>query len=149
MIQGTDFNRNLFLETRQSKKSGASNTPRLIGTTGELSTTFDFNGQKITESCGVTFQNKHFIFGHAEKKRQILELNDCGLISIGSLKFDSKQSACSSTDQVILLCFNTESANDYKRCRQASSPTGQWSELALSKFDHRFTSIATSPGTSF
>jgi len=43
--------------------SGRPETPRLIEKTGEVSTNFKFDGQDVTISCGVTFQNKQFIFG--------------------------------------------------------------------------------------
>ena len=124
-----------------------SNTPKLIGTSDELSTSIDLKGHEVHRSCGVTFQNAQYIFGGLNNKRQILLIDGCGLISVGSTPFDHSLGACSSTDEVIVLCFNYSSTNDAKRCRQASSLNGTWTELALSKNDHRLTSIATSPGT--
>ena len=123
-----------------------SNTPRLIDTAGELSTTFDFNGKEVYESCGVTFWNKYFIFGGDKNKRQILKVEDCGLISFGKIEFDHFRGACGSTDDVVVLCFNYADSNDAKLCREASSPSGPWTRMSLSTFDHRSTSIATSPG---
>ena len=123
-----------------------SNTPRLIDTEGELLTTFEFDGQEVDRSCGVTYQNKHLIFGGNVNKRQILQVDECGLIKLGSLPFDHRLGACCSTEDVMILCFNYNDENDLKKCRQASSPTGSWSELALSSFEHRDTAIAASPG---
>ena len=114
--------------------------PRLIDMMGELSTSFDFYGQEVYGSCGVTFQNKQFIFGGTSDMRQILKLNDCGLISIGLTPFNNYLSACGSTNEKVILCFNTSRSTDYKRCRQASSPSGPWTQMALSMYEHRQTS---------
>ena len=125
-----------------------SNTPRLIEAAGEVLTKFKFDGQEVHSSCGVMFQNKHFLFGGETNKRLVLKIKNCGLSNIGSTPFDHRAGACSSTDEAVILCFNVENKdnNDYKRCRQASSPNGPWTQLALSTYDHRYTSIATSPG---
>ena len=131
---------------RQSKNSIVSKTPRLIDTKGELLTTFEFDGQEVDRSCGVTYQNKHLIFGGKVNKRQILQVDECGLTKLGNLPFDHNQGACGSTEAVVILCFNYDNRNDFKKCRQASSPTGSWSEVARSTFEHRDTPIATSPG---
>ena len=131
---------------RQSKNSIVSKTPRLIDTKGELLTTFEFNGQEVDRSCGVTYQNKHLIFGGKVNKRQILQVDECGLIKLGSLPFDLCIGACGSTEDFMVLCFNYDESTDHKICRQGSSPTGSWSELALSTYAHRDTAIATSPG---
>ena len=110
-----------------------------------MSTTFDFTEQEADMSCAVTFKNKHYIYGGKVNKRPILQLNDCGLVSIGSLEFDLRQGACGTTNGVIVLCFNIKD-QDLKLCRQASSPTGPWSKMSLSLSTHKQTAIATSPG---
>ena len=120
-----------------------SNKPVLIDTADELSTKFKFNGQEVVKSCGVTFQNKHYIFGGKTNRRQILRIDDCDLISIGSTPFDHYLGACDSTDKMIILCFDFD---DPKRCRQASSPTGSWTQMEFSTYDHAWTSIATAQG---
>ena len=127
-----------------SKKGSA-----LIGTSGELPLTFDLNDQEVYRTCGVTFQNKQFIFGGASRRDQILQVVDCGLVRIGSTPFYHELSACGSTDDAIMLCFNGDpnaDESEYKRCRQAVSPSGPWSELELSTFTHKGASIAISPG---
>ena len=130
------------------RNSIGSNTPRLIDTGGELSTTFDLNGHEVYHSCGVTFKNKHYIFGGYEKiMRQILEIDDCKLKSLGLIPFDHLTGACGSTNEMIFLCFSMTEI-DGKRCRQAASPSGPWTPMALSLYEHRDTSVATSPGTS-
>ena len=87
----------------------------------------------------------HAVFGGEKNERQVLQVDDCGLSRIGTTPFDHVFGACASTDVLIMLCFNLDS-NDYKRCRQASSPSGPWTQMALSRYDHRATSIATSAG---
>ena len=139
------FNSNLKFD-KKSKNSIKSNTPRLIDTAGELSTTFDFDGYKIERSGGVTFQNKQYIFGGRFNSQQILRLDDCGLVSIGLTPFVHYYGASGSTDAMIILCFNVATTGDSYRCRQASSPIGPWSEMTMSMYEHQLTSIATSPG---
>ena len=122
---------------------GQSNTPRLIGETGELSTAFDFNDQEVYKSCGVTHENNLFIYGGHENKRQVLQVINCSLSLIGTTPFDHMYGACDSWNGIIVLCF---SYFDYKLCRQATTPLGQWSDMTLSKYEHRSTQIASSPG---
>ena len=110
---------------------------------GELNSTFNLYGNEVLYSCGVTWKNRHFIFGGYENKRQVLEVQDCGLTYIGSTPFDFRYGACGSSGGVIVLCFDYY---DYKQCRQASSPSGPWTEMPLSANAHRLTSIAPSPG---
>ena len=136
---------NLLYKMKQSKNSVESNTPWLIDTVGNLSTTFDFSGQELSQSCGVTFRNKHLIFGGDKAPRQVVQVEDCGLVSIGTIPFNLIYGACGATEDAIVLCFNLDK-NDYKRCRQASSSSGPWTQIALSTYDHRAISIATSTG---
>ena len=129
------------LETNSN--SGQRNTPRLIGEMDELSTAFDLNGQEVFESCGVTHENNHYIYGGDENKRQVLQLIDCSLSLIGTIPFNHEWGACDSSNGIIVLCFDI---NNYKRCRQATTPLGEWRELTPSTYEHRITHIATSPG---
>ena len=95
-------------------------------------------------SCGLTHQNKHFIYGGGiSTGKQVLEVTDCGLTSFGSLDFQHRGGACSSSNGVIVLCFDEWG---YKQCRQATSPLGPWSDMTLSTFSHMDTQIAMSPG---
>ena len=115
----------------------------MIGTDGELLTGFDFNDQAVYHSCGVTHENSLFLYGDNLNKRQVLQVIDCGLSSIGILPFDHYVGACDSANGLILLCFDY---NDTKQCRQARTPLGPWSEMMPSTYNHRATQIATSPG---
>ena len=65
---------------------------------------------------------------------------------IGTLAFNHEFGDCVSvTDDRIYLCFNSETG-DGKKCRVGSSPTGQFSEVAPSNYEHRVTRIATNNG---
>ena len=131
------------LKNQQVSNSSQSHTPRLIGETGELSTTFDLNNKEVESSCGVTHENNFFIYGGEENKRQVLQLNDCSLSNIGSIPFNHELGACDSSNGLIILCFEWY---DTKQCRQATQPLGEWSDMALLTYEHRATQIATSPG---
>ena len=172
-------------KTDQSINSIKSNTPKLIDSTGELSSKFDLDGQEVFKSCGVTFKNRQYIFGGdgENNKRQILQVkgvgrdrsfackseqkydlcftrknpiatdsrNHCGLVKLGSTPFEHRSGSCGSNNDAIVLCFNAYTSGeyngyDYKHCRQATSPSGPWSDLELSTYEHRLTSIAASPG---
>ena len=61
-------------------KTRISNKRQFIDeTSGTLSTSFKFNRKEVHESCGVTHENKHYIFGGNKNTRQILQLSDCSL----------------------------------------------------------------------
>lgn len=123
------------------------NMPQLIHTNGQQSTSFVFNGYEVSGSCGVTHQNVHYIFGGYSNEQQILQVENCELINIGKTEFDHHAGSCGSTGTEVVLCFNGNDSNDFRRCRYTSAaPTGAWSQLALSAYDHSEISIGTSPG---
>ena len=72
----------------------------LIEPEGVLSTTLDFNGHDLLDSCGLIFRNQYFIYGgvpqyEVQTNRRILQLQDCGLIKIHSdLSFDHRAGTC-------------------------------------------------------
>ena len=49
---------------------------------------FDFKSGEVFCSCSTTFNNRMYIFGGAENKRQISEVTGCELKQIGQLGFD-------------------------------------------------------------
>ena len=129
----------------------------LISTVGELPTSIDFNRAEVLFSCAVTHANKFFIYGgrYTEKqRRQVLQLVDCGLTSIGTLPFDHYYGACGSQAlsysgahvDLILLCFDN---TDVKQCRYATEPLGPWNVMTESTWHHQETSIATTPGSNY
>ena len=128
-------------EPKQSKNSIQSKAPRLIDTAGELSTTIDINDQDVPV-CGVTFQDKQFLFGgRDEKVRQILEIDNCRLNNVGSLPFDNKYSTCGSTYGLIIICFiggGDTGDDDFKICQQASHSVSVCNPYFLKNDQHRF-----------
>ena len=114
-----------------------------------VTVTFDEN-TAIYSSCTMTFMNEFYVFGgnsaYSGDRRQISKLVGCQLQRIGTLEFDHDRGACANVnDNKIYLCFNNNSLyNDSKRCMIASTPEGQYSEAALTEYEHRQTSIAAS-----
>lgn len=112
-------------------------------TLGERSNSVALNGHSVYQSCGVTHENKFYIYGGDRLTQQVLQVDNCGLTLIGSLSFDHDKGACGSSNGVIVLCFDI---SDTKKCRKSTSPLGEWSEMTSSTYEHRWTSIALSPG---
>ena len=104
-----------------------------------MSTAFDLNNKEVRDSCGVTHENNFFIYGGQSNKRQVLQLTDCSLSNIGSIPFNHYRGA----NRLIILSFDHD---EDKQCRKATTPLGEWSDMALSTYDHHATQIATSPG---
>ena len=87
-----------------------------------------------------------YVFGGGSKKTQISKVTSCRLEPIGQLAFDHGFGDCLKVaNNKVVLCFNN-AGGDSKKCRVASSPTGAFSEMALSQYDHRYTRIATDNG---
>merc|ERR1711970_1325419 len=99
-----------------------SNTPRMIGTEGELSVAFDLKDDEVYRSCGVSHENEFFIYGGDRgPRKQILKLANCSLKRIGTLEFVHERGAWSSSNGKIVLCFGADSGSESKQCRQTSS----------------------------
>merc|ERR1711892_533462 len=107
---------------------------------------FDFEIDEEAEvfySCSLTWQNELYVFGGHSKKTQISTVQSCRLAPTGQLTFEHRLGDCVNVaDKAIVLCFN-EAFGDYKKCRVASSPTGAFSEMKQSQYEHRQTRIAT------
>ena len=135
------------------------NVPIITNAAGRQDTDFDFvfgEGTSVYYSCSVTWKNELYVFGGFTKKRQnserqISKLDGCQLTLIGELKFNHYHGACASVaDAKLYLCFgNIYNFADYKKCRVALSPTGDFEEIIGSNFDHRLTRIAASEGNHF
>ena len=121
----------------------------LLNTTGEQRELTCFERDDKTQayySCSINWNNQFFIFGgRSEAKRQISRLTGHKLERVGSLKFDHIRGSCSvMAKKTIFLCFNSQTSNDYKRCRQSTGPLEQFSEVPLSKYYHRHTRTSCS-----
>ena len=106
---------------------------------------------QVYASCSLTWKNELYVFGGNEKKNQIAMIKPLGanwrrLELIGQLKFNHSFGDCVNVaNNRVILCFN-DFSSDWKRCRQATSPTGEFSKMTLSQYDHRKTRIATDNG---
>ena len=124
--------------------NSALNVPIIINGSGKEDRDFFFefeNGTEVYRSCGLTFQNRHFIFGGRNEKTQVAMVEDCTLKLIGKLSFNHDFGACTNVyDRFIYLCFN-DKTDDHKKCRYSSSPTGSF-QVTDSNYAHRFTRIA-------
>ena len=101
---------------------------------------------EVYQSCSVIWHGELFIFGGYLMDTQISKLTGCKLERIATLPFQHRFGACGIVNEnTFFLCFN-DNKNDYKKCRTSTQPTGDFSEIAASKHDHRWTRIGTSPG---
>ena len=96
-------------------------------------------------SCSINWNNQLFIFGGETERRQISRLTGHKLERIGDLTFDHDFAACSvMSSQYIFLCFNLADSNDHKRCRRSTGPLDQFSEVALSTYNHGYSQTSSS-----
>ena len=123
------------------------NVPVLTNAAGREDKDFDFEIDEEAEayySCSLTWQNELYVFGGNFKRKQISKVQSCRLAPIDELAFSHDLGDCVNVaDKAIILCFNS---GNYKKCRMASSPTGEFSEMEQSRYEHIFTRIATNDG---
>ena len=128
----------------------AANMPVLTNSAGREDKNFNFVIDELTEviySCSLTWENEFYVFGGGSKKTQISKVTSCRLSRIGQLAFEHKYGDCVNVaSKKVVLCFNVASSGDHKKCREASSPTGAFSEMTLSQYEHAETRIATNDG---
>ena len=93
----------------------------------------------------MTWRNNFYIFGGETHTRQISQIIDKKLTTIGSLTFDHRYGACSvmGLDE-IYLCFNYANRNDSSLCRVSESPLGEFYEIEPSDYEHRLAKTAAS-----
>ena len=80
----------------------------------------------------------------ASHKRQITQVSDCGLKRLGNLDFDMFAGGCFASNDVMVLCFGD---GNNKQCRSGSNPTGQFTTIQQSEFDHFRTRMSASEGS--
>ena len=134
----------------------AANVPVLTNAHGREEKDFNFKFGRIAEvkySCSLTWQNELYVFGGVNKRTQISKVRSCRLAPIGQLAFEYRSGDCVSVaGKKVVLCFNLgecnglEDCGDWKKCQMASSPTGEFSEMKPSKYEHDQTRIATNDG---
>ena len=96
-------------------------------------------------SCSLVFNNKMFVFGGLNEKRQISRVSGCDLVRIGNLDFDFVSGACTIFKSQILLCFDWQSSKG-RVCRVASGPTISFSKIPESNYHHYLNKIASNGG---
>ena len=102
------------------------------------------NETQARSSCSINWRGEFFIFGGSLERRQISKLSGCKLHRLGSLSFNFYAGACTNlNDERIYLCFD---ANEIRRCRASTSPTGDYALVEESNFDHKTIRIASSEG---
>ena len=104
---------------------------------------------EVYKSCSLSWENELFIFGGSSKRTQISKVTSCRLAPIGQLTFNHYSGDCVNVaNDKVVLCFNynTGDSGDWKKCRSASSPTGAFTEMTPSQYDHTWTRIATNDG---
>ena len=104
-------------------------------------------------SCGLTFQNNHYVFGGEESwLRQLSKVKGKRLVRIENLKFDFSGVSCANVDnRLVYLCFHVDKSGlqkteNGKQCRFATSPEGTFSMIDQSSERHAASPIAASSG---
>ena len=106
-------------------------------------------------SCSLVWRNGFYVFGGTKVKRQISKVSGTKLSSIGTLDFDHQEGTCDVMGTKIVLCFscfncgresmvNSDHEAQYKRCRVASKPLGEFTEIQNSIYPHIMNKIAAS-----
>ena len=109
----------------------------------------------VSGSCSLVWQNDFYVFGGTKLERQISEVKGTKLSSIGALDFDHRQGTCDVMGDKIVLCFNclncsgestvnSDHEAEYKRCRVATNPLGEFTEIQNSIYPHITNKIAAS-----
>ena len=124
--------------------------PVLADINGNVSPSLSFeieSGTFVRGSCGVEFKGDFYVYGSAQdgSYRQIAKVVDCSLKTIGTLPFDHYFGSCATTSNQVFLCFDMLS--DAQTCYLTKEPTGQFSQVTKSGFQHRLMRIAANEGT--
>ena len=121
----------------------------LVNMVGGFTLLNSFSFPSSTEvglSCSLVFNNKLYVFGGTNERRQISTVHGCGLKCVGSLNFDFKSGACTTVQgSRILLCFGY-STFEGKVCRISNHPTGPFAKIRESNYHHYRAKIASNKG---
>ena len=134
--------------------SNIDNVPLLTNSAGREDKDFNFEIDEeagVSNSCSLTWKNELYVFGGdigSETNTQISKVTSCRLETIAQLAFNHVYGDCVNVaSNIIVLCFNSASTSgDERKCRMASSPTGDFSVMTPSRYDHKYTRIATNDG---
>ena len=129
--------------------AGSSQVPLVISLNGDrIKPNFKHRDSKETQilgTCTVNWKNQNYIFGGVDKMRQILKIEDCKVKNIGELTFNHRFGTCATvSNEVIYLCFNHRPATTMKLCRTSQLPTGTFTDITKSLYDHPQAKIVNS-----
>ena len=114
------------------------NDPLLIDGNGKYKpTSFTFGSKTSITACSMVWRGTMFMFGGDQDRRQIYVVDQCQLKQKGKLGFDVTIGACAQSGNVrVFICFADYSAAESKKCRSATGPMNEFSELASSTYGH-------------
>lgn len=98
---------------------------------------------EVENSCSLTWQGRMLVFGGYENRRQISEVQGCGLNRLQhNLPFDLYSASCTAYDSsnVMLFCFDS---NNKKQCH-TSSNLYDFNNTDDSFYTHEYITIAAS-----
>ena len=138
----------LYSDFKKNPEPSKDQTVLILDSKGSYKKTKFTYGQDIGvyRSCAVQWKNSMYVFGgyHKYLQRQISKVNQCELISQGSLDFDFNDGACTVINSdTVLLCF---SEMEGKYCRK-SNDLKTFVAIPNSKYKHVKTKIAAIDGT--
>lgn len=137
------------------------NVPLVINAAANDYNNIDFSVREdvdVYQSCALTWQNEHFVFGGKNKHNQIAKIIGCRLEPLNiELPFDYINGACVTVDndqrpdKQVYLCFSVDELNtegpESKKCRVAASPHDEtWTEIDDSYAKHQHIRISTNNG---
>ena len=107
---------------------------------------FDFGDFGASHGCGLTWQNKHFIFGGDQHlRREISQVSGCTLERVGKLRPGLTGHACTNMNGRIFLCFPMLMEAKWQSCYVSETgPMGEFNEIARTRYPHTCTRIASS-----
>lgn len=97
---------------------------------------------EVYDSCSIVWQSRLYLFGGFWEDEQISRLDGYKLKRIGTLAFELENAACTvMNNKYIFLCFGE---NEERLCRRSTKPTEGFNKIALSRYEHGWTSISAS-----
>ena len=119
----------------------------VVNPTGEMKELPCFSMNSYDRACSLSWKNRMYVFGmyirsFGHKYKQISRLDGYQMNSVGELNFDHYDGACSTmNDQFIFLCF---SQYEPHKCRRATDPLGNFTEISQPNMNHLDTRISAS-----
>ena len=121
----------------------------IISQVGYEQLDFEFGaGTEVDWSCSLQWQNRYYVFGGENERRQVPIVNGYRLERKATLDFNFEVGGCTVLNQItIVLCF-PDTYGEKDVCRQSNNPLGSFTKLPNSIFSHGMTRIASFDGKS-